>query len=193
MRQQDLFPRTFALTLAVAPDRDATRSLRAFLKIAGRHFGLRATSIRETTDTRQPRRSAARRKLSSAIRGDAKMDMRQFSGSSFYKVADVKKNGPVQEKIAGVAVGKFDKPDLVFESGSKLSLNATNTKTLIRAYGTDSEDWIDQTVELFEGEIEYQGKMQEAVLLRAISTLDPGVVKKKKKAKPDPMDDEVAF
>jgi Type III restriction enzyme, res subunit len=150
-------------------------------------------NIRETTDIAPPpKRSAARCKLSSA-QGESQMEMRKFAGSSFYKVADVRK-GPVQEKIAGIVMGKYGKPDAVFESGSKLSLNATNVKTLIRASGTDSEFWRDQTIELFEGEIEYQGKPQEAVLLRAVSTLELEKKKKEKKArKPDPLDDEVPF
>jgi hypothetical protein len=91
------------------------------------------------------------------------MDMRRFSGEHFIKVDDVR-DGPLQEVIAGVKLGKYDKPDLVFESGDLLSLNATNNKTLVRAYGPNSDDWIGKEVELFHGEIEYQGKMQEAVL-----------------------------
>ena len=39
--------RTFTLTLRVAPDRDAIRSLRGFLKVAWRHFGMRCTHARE--------------------------------------------------------------------------------------------------------------------------------------------------
>jgi len=96
------------------------------------------------------------------------MDMRKFSGEHFIKVDDVR-DGPIQEKIAVVRQGKYDKPDLVFESGDVLSLNARNNKTLMRAYGRNSDDWIGKEVELFLGKIEYQGKMQEAVLVRQIS------------------------
>ena len=58
--------RIFTLTLRVAPDRDAIRGLRTFLKIVGRHFGLHAIAIRETTYTTPARRSAEWCKLSSA-------------------------------------------------------------------------------------------------------------------------------
>jgi hypothetical protein len=112
-------------------------------------------------------RTAAKRSDMSALWRN-QMDMRRFSGEHFIKVDDVR-DGPIQEKIAVVRQGKYDKPDLVFESGDVLSLNATNNKTLMRAYGRNSDDWIGKEVELFLGEIEYQGKMQEAVLVRQIS------------------------
>jgi hypothetical protein len=49
------------------------------------------------------------------------MDMRKFSGEHFIKVDDVR-DGPLQEMIAGVKLGKYDKPNLVFESGNLLSV-----------------------------------------------------------------------
>src|SRR5262245_55795162 len=96
------------------------------------------------------------------------MDMRKFSGESFIKVDDVR-SGPIQAQIAAVKQGKFEKPDLVFETGDTLSLNATNNKTLMRAYGPHSRDWHGKTVEMFIGEVEFQKKMQDAVIVRAIS------------------------
>jgi hypothetical protein len=96
------------------------------------------------------------------------MDMRKFSGEHFVKVADVR-DGPIRETIAAVRMGKWDKPDLVFMSGDILSLNVTNTGILRRAYGDDSDGWLDKHVELFLGEIEYQNKPQEAVTVRPVS------------------------
>jgi hypothetical protein len=96
------------------------------------------------------------------------MDMRKYRGDTFIKVDDVR-GGPIQEKIAAVKEGQYDKPDLVFESGDLLGLNVTNTKILVRAYGPNSDDWIDKEVELFLGEVEYQKKMQPSVLVRPIS------------------------
>jgi hypothetical protein len=136
-------------------------------------------------NTAPPWRSAGQCQLSSA--GEVKMDMLKFSGSQFVKCADVS-SGPIREKIAGVEVGKFDKPNLLFESGGKFSVNATNARTLIRAFGRDSESWVGHEVELFLGAIEYQGKDQEAVLLRAILVAETGKSpspKKATKAKPD--------
>ncbi len=53
------------------------------------------------------------------------MDMRKYSGESFIKVDDVR-DGPLQMQIAVIKEGKFDRPELVFESGEIFSLNATN-------------------------------------------------------------------
>jgi hypothetical protein len=96
------------------------------------------------------------------------MDMQKFSGGSFIKVADVK-DGPLKEQIAAVTLGKWDKPNLVFESGSLLSVNATNNQILMRTYGRNSDDWVGKEIELYLGEIEFQEKPQEAVLVRPIS------------------------
>jgi hypothetical protein len=96
------------------------------------------------------------------------VDMRKYSGESFIKLNDVR-DGPLQETIAGVKSGKYDTANLVFESGSALSLNATNNSTLIRAYGPNSDDWIGKEVELFAGEVEFQNKPLDAVLVRPIS------------------------
>ena len=96
------------------------------------------------------------------------MDMRKFSGKNFVKVNDVR-DGPIEGRVAGISEGNYGKPDLILESGDILSVNATNNKMLMRAYGTESDHWIGKMIELFLGEIEYQGKMQEAVLVRPIS------------------------
>jgi len=96
------------------------------------------------------------------------MDMRKYSGEHFIKVDHVR-DGPVQEVIAAIKLGKFGKPDLVFETGDLLSLNATNNSVLVRAYGPNSDDWNGKEIELFHGEIEYQGKKQAAVLVRPMS------------------------
>ena len=96
------------------------------------------------------------------------MDMTQYTGAAFITVDDVG-NGPLQETIAKVALGNYDKPVLSFESGGQLSLNKTNVKTLIRAYGKDSRDWIGCRIEIAAGEIEYQGKITASVLVRPIS------------------------
>jgi hypothetical protein len=57
--QLDLFGPTYVLTLRVAQGRDGVRNLRALLKIAWRHFGLRAIDVRESTfDKHQTHRLA---------------------------------------------------------------------------------------------------------------------------------------
>ena len=98
--------------------------------------------------------------------------------------------------IESVTEGKFDKPDLTFDDGTRLSLNVTNTRILARAYGTDSADWIDKEIELNVGETEYQGKLQESILVKPIS---PPIEKRpppKPKGESDKrgdLDDEIPF
>ena len=117
------------------------------------------------------------------------MDMKKYSGARFITIADVR-DGPIQGQIAVVRPGKFEKPDLVFESGDVLSVNSTNNRTLMKAYGPSSEGWIGQEIEMFLGEIEFQKKMQEAVLVRPIS-LPPKLADQTKPK--DSMDDEIPF
>lgn len=116
-----------------------------------------------------------------------KMDMKKYSGEHFIKVDDVR-DGPIEGQIAVIREGKYGKPDLIFESGDVLSLNATNNKTLLRAYGTESDRWISKMIKMFLGTIEYQGSDHEAVLVEPIS---PPI--KKDKKKPPDFDDEIPF
>ena len=122
------------------------------------------------------------------------IDLREFSGSSFVKLGDVK-DGPVQKEIAAVAMGKYGRPDLVFTDGSRMSANATNVKTLRRAYGDDSESLIGKEVELFEGEIEFQSQMKPAVLIRPVSPPDnhEAVEAAAARNQTDPDDDLIPF
>ena len=105
------------------------------------------------------------------------MDVSKYLGSTFLKVADVKVYGPIRVVIVIIVEGKFDKPDLVFDDGTRLSLNVTNTRILARAYGTDTANWIDKEVELYVGETEYEGEPQESILIKPIS---PAVEKKRR-------------
>jgi hypothetical protein len=99
--------------------------------------------------------------------GTTTMDMAQYV-KKFMKLEDVK-DGPLTMTIACVEMGKYGKPDLVFTTGEKLGLNLTNNLTLQRAYGTDSVGWAGKDVELYEGEVTYEGKQQAAVLITPIS------------------------
>jgi hypothetical protein len=99
---------------------------------------------------------------------DREMDMRKYSGHRYIKPDHVRYD-QLQEQIVDVRLGNYDKPDLIFESGDLLSLNATNNQTLICAYGANSDDWCGKVIELFLGELKFQGKTIEAVLVRPIS------------------------
>jgi hypothetical protein len=124
------------------------------------------------------------------------MDMKKYSGQHFIKVGDVR-DGPLQMQIAAIREGKYEKPEIVFESGDVLSLNATNNQALLRCFGSESKDSIGKEIELYLGEIEFQKQMQEAVRVRPIS---PPIEKPAKKPAPEmapgmapDMDDEIPF
>jgi hypothetical protein len=68
-------------------------------------------------------------------------------------------------------------------------VNATNNRILMRAYGRNSDDWVGKEIELYLGEIEFQGTAREAVLVRPIS---PPIKKPKKPPEePPPFNDEI--
>ena len=124
------------------------------------------------------------------------MDVSKYLGNAFLTVGHVKVNGPIRMVIESVTEGKFDKPDLTFDDGTRLSLNVTNTRTLARAYGTDGAGWIGKEIELYLGETEYEGKLQESILVKPIS---PPIEKRpppKPKGESDKrgdLDDEIPF
>jgi hypothetical protein len=62
---------------------------------------------------------------------------------------------------------------LTFESGEKFSVNSTNNRILLRAYGKHDSDWIGKEIELYADEVEFQQKMQPAVKVRPISAPKP--------------------
>ena len=101
------------------------------------------------------------------------MDITKYLGSAFLRVGDVKVNGPIRMVIESVTEGKFDKPDLTFDDGTRLSLNVTNTRTLARAYGTDGAGWIGKEIELYLGETEYEGKRAAAARPLAANPSEP--------------------
>jgi hypothetical protein len=198
MRSRDRGP---IYTIRVRAKSENIHALRGALK-ALRRFGLRCMSIVTETPP-SPTGARRRREIRSERRESTStiMDMRQFSGEHFIKVDDVR-DGPIKEKIAGIREGRFGKPDLVFTNGDILSLNSTNNNVLMRAFGTESNDWIELDVELYQGEIEYQGRMQEAVRVRPISS--PPIKKTVIGPKPVPpktkpaslrgeMDDDIPF
>src|SRR5262245_44904614 len=104
------------------------------------------------------------------------MDMRKY-GSAFIKPDDVR-DGPRQERIVNVYVSeKYNCPVLDFESGDQLSLNVTNTRAMNKAYTTESDNWLDQVVELSLGHYtDRRGdapEEKETVVLRPISVRQP--------------------
>jgi hypothetical protein len=122
------------------------------------------------------------------------MNMTKYAGAAFIKFEDVAQ-GPQRQTIADVRMGGYDRPVLEFESEHSLSINATNTRTLIKSYGEDSRDWIGLTIELYAGQIEFKGEKTNSVLVRPVS---PGKPLKEWHAAERPaaraeLDDEIPF
>lgn len=120
------------------------------------------------------------------------IDMRKYASENYITVADVR-DGPLQMKIVDVREGKFDKPDLVFETCDILSLSATNRKTLVRAFGFNTDAWISKEIELFLGEIPFDKKPQEAVVVRLISPPLTAAEKTAAAAAGSDMNDDIPF
>jgi hypothetical protein len=95
-------------------------------------------------------------------------NLRDYSGEYFIKADDVREK-PLRRRIADVRKGNYEKLELVFDSGEVLSLNATNTRALSRVYGGSSDELIGKVVELYLGQLRYQGADHDAVLVRAIT------------------------
>ena len=101
------------------------------------------------------------------------MDMRKAFPSNYLKAADV--DEPTRARITGVKMadlGDGEKPVIEFEAenelpASAMALNKTNTNTLIAAYGWDSDDWVGKVVQIFATETNFQGRMVDALRLKA--------------------------
>ena len=118
-----------------------------------------------------------------------KMDAREFIGGTFLKPEDIGST-PVVLKIVRVAEGRYEKLDLTFDDGSKLSLNATNGRAIAKAWGYETSAWLHKQVELSVGMTTYKGEPQETVVLRTVSPATPAHERSPARpAKPDISDD----
>jgi hypothetical protein len=104
----------FAIRVRARPGVDAIRSLRAWLKIGLRTFGLKCVSA-EQVEFKTDR--------------SVTMDTRKY-GSGFIKPDDVR-DGPREEKIIHVFESeKYSRLVLELESGDQFTLNQTNVRVL---------------------------------------------------------------
>ena len=123
------------------------------------------------------------------------IDMRKYSsGETYLTIADVRE-GPLQMTIADAKEGQYEKPNLHFETGDILSLNATNRKILMRAYGPTSDTWIGKQVELVLGQTMFQGAPQDSVIVNPVSPPLTAAEKAAAAGEParDKMDDDIPF
>jgi hypothetical protein len=119
------------------------------------------------------------------------MDMSRYASSSFIKVDDLAE-GLEEKVITEIGEGKYEKPVVTFIDGTKLSLNGTNVRALINAFGPNDEDWIGQRIELYAGTVKFNGKDTPSVLVRALNP-SPAAARTLPKPQRDVPDDEVPF
>jgi hypothetical protein len=100
------------------------------------------------------------------------MKMSDYAGTKFIGLADVAE-GPMRATIAEIALGDYEKPVATFTNGSKFSLNKTNVRTLLDAYGDDGRDWAGYEIELREDETTVKGKLQPFIRAIPISSARP--------------------
>jgi hypothetical protein len=94
------------------------------------------------------------------------MKMSQYAATAFIKLEDVSA-GPLCKLIASIDEGQFGKPVITFSDGTKFSLNKTNTRALIRAFGTeDHEAWLDREIVLYAGKVKISGEPTDLVLAK---------------------------
>jgi hypothetical protein len=185
----------YTLTLR-ATRSDSIHGLRSLLKRAWRDHGLRALSCIEQHPAAARRRRSDVTQARRQARGKA-MDMSKYAGAAFLGLDDVQ-DGPIRGEIASVELGNYDKPVLTLGNGFRFSLNVTNTQTLIKAWGSESDDWIGERVELYAGETKYQGETKPSVLVRPLAS-EPDDKKKtaatptKAQQQRSSLDDEIPF
>jgi hypothetical protein len=124
--------------------------------------------------------------------GDGEMDMSKFGGDQYLKVEDVRASGPVRATIEAVRDGNFDKPVAHLSDGSAVQLNVSNVRTLIRAWGKNSEDWLNREIELVLDQVEYRGELTDSIVVRPISAALPVSARKAPPAG-GPIDDDIPF
>jgi hypothetical protein len=120
--------------------------------------------------------------------GDSEMDMSKFSGDAYLKVEDIRVSGPVRVAIETITEGTFDKPVANLSDGSALQLNISNTRTLVRTWGKNSEDWLGREIELAIGQVEFKGELTDSIVVSPVSAAIP-IGERKAPPAPEIVDD----
>jgi hypothetical protein len=127
-----------------------------------------------------------------------KMDMARHAGDAYLRVEDVRESGPVKATITAIEDGAFDKPVAVLSDDTSVQLNQSNVRTLIRVWGKNSDDWIGKEIGLSVGQIFYNEKQVDTIVIKPISPAIP--VEGRKPAPPasakssrDELDDDIPF
>jgi hypothetical protein len=112
--------------------------------------------------------------------------------TTFLKVDDFAEGESTEGTITKVEEGKYGLV-LTLDSGSQFSLNATNWRTLSRAYGFESDNWVGKSIELTRGEMTYKGEQVASLILKPTSS-PLSESERKLPVKPEPdIDDDIPF
>ena len=121
------------------------------------------------------------------------VDRSKYAGAMFIRFNDLA-DGTQQKVIVNVEDGQYDRLVVTFDDGTCLSLNKTNVRTLIRAYGKDDQNWIGQRVELSQDTVNTKDGARDIVLLTPLGTPAMDKLKiKPQRPRSDDLDDEVPF
>lgn len=89
--------------------------------------------------------------------------------STYLKAADLQGRNVVVtiSHVRMEDVGDDHKPVLYFVGKEKgLALNKTNSNNISALYGYETDDWTGKPIELFEAQVDYQGKSVPAIRVR---------------------------
>jgi hypothetical protein len=147
----------FKLQVRPEPGIDGIHSLRAWLKIGLRVFGLRCVAIEEVKQVKQENTMA---------------DMRKYT-SGFITSDDVRE-APIEARIVSVYISdKHQVPVLELDNGDQFIAWPNNGRKLARAYGFDDAVWIGHLIRLeFDTYTNKDGETKETVKLTPISSRD---------------------
>lgn len=123
------------------------------------------------------------------------MNINQAFPSKYLKVDDLHgKNVTVTIKsVALEAIGqdKVSKPVIYFEGKDKAFVcNKTNSNTIAKLFGPDTDNWTGQKITLCPREVEFQGEMVWAI---RVSLQKPALPQPKPVAPAETSGDDVAF
>lgn len=100
--------------------------------------------------------------------------MNEMFPSKWLRSADCE-DGDLTLTIAGIKqerIGQGSQADekwvLVFKEDDRgLVLNKTNSNTICKLYGDDTDDWVGKQIMLYATEVQFQGDMVEAIRIRS--------------------------
>ena len=172
----------YLLTLQPARGRDGIRGLRALLKAAGRHYGLRAIEVRELS-TRPAKKkfvsktdeppALSRRQMTCNIK-DLQVQKDDVFPSKYLKHPDLQGKPMVMAIESAVfetlksPEGKTQDKVVLYFAGTKkaLPLNVTNFDAVAGICGADTDDWPGCRIELYPTKTLMAGKTVDCIRVR---------------------------